>query len=574
MKTARKLGSTLRLIGNLVLGSVAAPALLTAAAASLTACADENDPQTWVKRLDDPAQRPNAIKRLTQFFEDAMTKANKNRDDANVKALLDKIADPLTKTYVAGGLDDKTRKELIKILAETHDPRTSPAIAKALNDYEPGKNEEDVKAVTLSVKATALDGKKVDPTVVEALWNVFGKFRASAPTAAFLARDLQDAIMALKDPSYGAKALEKLAAPIDPKKSGEAADQEFWQLISLQLIGHLKHTAAAKQLVVTLLSPTKARLQAAANAAIMRMPKECEPLVVAAVTGTDPDLKKLADAIPDKAAPAYLCDTLAWLSRPAGRDACLGILASTDNEGIRAALAQNLYRFPSDPKNLAAFRGAYDKLSPSASVALLGGINARGLLARVAGNFYEVTLTDWLVKEITSAKGDKDTMDALQIPALESAIKLMGPSQVRAVGDVVNKEGTEREKSMFKLASAVVEKCKEDANCYVKVLDEPIQSNSGTANMGAIKAAWMAAVYGKDNAAVRGELVKRISKVSDAAARLAIVESVYRMAPNGDDAAADEMERIAKADEGAGNKNVANANMTTVALSLRSRAAK
>lgn len=568
MKTARKLGSTLRLIGQLVLGGAAAPVVL---GASLAACADENDPQTWVKRLDDPAQRANAIKRLTQFFEDAMTKANKNRDDANVKALLDKIADPLTKTYVAGGLDDKTRKELIKILSETHDPRTSPALAKALNDYDPGKNEEDVKSAIISVKAVALEGKKVDQTVIDALWNVFGKWKASAQTAAFLARDLQDAIMAVKDASYGPKALEKLGAPIDPKKASEATDQQVWQLISIQLIGHLKYTAAAKQLVTTLLTPTKSGLQAAANAAIMRMPKETEPLVIAALTGTDADLKKLADAVPDKAAPAFLCDTLAWLSHAAGRDACINVLNAATEDGMRAAIAQNLYRFPADPKTLGAFRDTYAKMAPSSSVALLGGINARGLLARVSGNFYDYTLADWLVKEISGAKGDKDTQDALQIPALESAIKLMGPGQVAAVGDTVNKEGTDREKNMYKLAKAVVDKCKEDAACYVKQLDEPIQSNSGTANMGAIKAAWMSAVYGKADAGVRGELVKRIGKVTDDGARLAIVEAIYRMAPQGDAAAADEMERVAKSDEGAGNKNRANANMTTVALSLRSR---
>jgi hypothetical protein len=34
------------------------------------------------------------------------------------------------------------------------------------------------------------------------------------------------------------------------------------------------------------------------------------------------------------------------------------------------------------------------------------------------------------------------------------------------------------------------------------------------------------------------------------------------------------MERVAKADEEAGNKNAANGSMTTVALSLRSRGAK
>jgi hypothetical protein len=70
--------------------------------------------ETWVKKLGDPIQRPAAIKRLIQFFEDAMTRANKDRNDANVKALLDKIIEPLTKTYVDGDLDERTRIELIK----------------------------------------------------------------------------------------------------------------------------------------------------------------------------------------------------------------------------------------------------------------------------------------------------------------------------------------------------------------------------------------------------------------------------------------------------------------------------
>jgi hypothetical protein len=90
--------------------------------------------------------------------------------------------------------------------------------------------------------------------------------------------------------------------------------------------------------------------------------------------------------------------------------------------------------------------------------------------------------------------------------------------------------------------------------------------------MTAIKAAWMVAVLGKSDDALRGELVKRIAKVSDPAARLAVIQAVFFMAPKGDTAAADEMDKVSKADEEAGNKNAANDNMATVALSLRSRA--
>lgn len=593
MKIARaqsqhKLRSTLRLVAGLSLsafctGPVSAASVTVGIAcigapllggALLLGCADENDPQTWVKRLDDPAQKPNAIKRLTQFFEDAMTKNNKNREAPPVKALLDKITEPLTKAYVAGNLDDKTRKELIKFLSDTRDPRTSPALAKALNDYDPGKNDEDVKAAAQSVKGMALDNKKVDQTVIDALWNVFGKWHASSQNAAFLARDLQDAIMALKDPSYAQKALDKISVPINPKNAADAADQAVWQLISTQLIGHLKFTAAVKQLAVVMLTPEKQQLQGAAVAALARMPKEAEPVLVSAVNGSDPTLKALADKIPEKAAVALVCDALATISRPQGRDACLAALGAADNVNNRTAIARTLYKYPADAKIVAAFRAAYDKTPNDAVSSLLGGGNARGLLARVASNYYDNALTDWLLKEITTAKGDKDTADALQMPALESAIKLYGPSQKGGVADAVNKEGTEREKSMNKLASAVVDKCKEDANCYVKVLDEPIQSNTGTANMTAVKAAWMAAVYGKDNAGVRNELAKRITKVSDPPTRLAIAQALMYMSPKGDDATATLLEKVVKDDEESGNKNMANADLGNVALTLRARSAQ
>ena len=99
MKTARTLCCTLRLLSATAgLGGIAAPvgavALAATLAASLVACDDDNDPKTWIKRLDDPAQRANAIKRLTQFYEDGMTRASNNASAPEVKSLLDTIVEP------------------------------------------------------------------------------------------------------------------------------------------------------------------------------------------------------------------------------------------------------------------------------------------------------------------------------------------------------------------------------------------------------------------------------------------------------------------------------------------------
>src|SRR5579872_3095027 len=183
LMTSRPLVSTVRLrhaLGStfsaltLATSSLAPLALLVVAGASATlvACDDENDPKTWVKRLDDPAQQANAIKRLTQFYEDGMTKASNNASDPAIKSLLDTIIEPMSKTYTAGSLDDKTRVDLMKFLAETHDPRTQPAIAKALKSFEMGKTDDEIRVSCESINAMAKGGTKLDQGVLDGLWDV------------------------------------------------------------------------------------------------------------------------------------------------------------------------------------------------------------------------------------------------------------------------------------------------------------------------------------------------------------------------------------------------------------------
>ena len=85
------------------------------------------------------------MKRLEQFFEDAVTRANKNIEDPQVKALLDKVAVPLTNTYVNhyDDLDTKTRVSLIKLLSAFRDARTEPAVKKAFEEFSHSLKEDD-----------------------------------------------------------------------------------------------------------------------------------------------------------------------------------------------------------------------------------------------------------------------------------------------------------------------------------------------------------------------------------------------------------------------------------------------
>jgi hypothetical protein len=121
---------------------------------------------------------------------------------------------------------------------------------------------------------------------------------------------------------------------------------------------------------------------------------------------------------------------------------------------------------------------------------------------------------------------------------------------------------------MYKSASAVLDKCKQDAACYVAVLDTPVPSTPPTAKMGHVKAAWMAAIYG--NAQTKTDLVGKVDKVKDGSVRLAMVEAIDHLSPQGDAANADKLEAIVDNDRKL-NVNYATEEVYKIALKLRSR---
>src|SRR5262249_42231406 len=156
----------------------------------------------------------------------------------------------------------------------------------------------------------------------------------------------------------------------------------------------------------------------------LRMPAAAEPELVKALNGGDPDYVKAGEAFKDKANLAIVADTLALLSRPAGRDALLAAIPNADTDTTKTGLAQALVQFPEDPRVEPAFLAAYNRLKWDASVELLGALKPRAALAQAAANFYDPNLTDWLLKEI-----DKAPDSPSKLLLWESALKLMPPAK-------------------------------------------------------------------------------------------------------------------------------------------------
>ena len=564
MKKASALA--LRILSQLC--SVAAAAAPIAAAASVVAgCADESDPKTWVKRLDDPAQRTPAIKRIKEMFDSAMGAANNNREDAKVKGIVDDSVEGLTKTYTAGSLDDKTRKDLIQLLADMGDPRAAPAYAKAFKDFEPGRNDEDVKFAAQGTMRLSGAGKLQDQGLIDALWDCFAKFQPSKAKSINLVKDLQAAVKTVKHDSYGPKAVALLAAPVDPKSPESMMDHvQFWQLTAAQLIGDTKFTPGVKPLVTALMTPSKKDLIFPVRNALQKMPKEAEPVLIQALKG-EGDFAAQAKGYPENAYVPLVAEPLAYISRPAGKEAVLAALASATTDQNRTMLATYLTYFPADAKLTRAFLDAYAKVNPSAAIAALGGANGHAVLAGTAANFFDPSLTDWILREVAAAKGEAQF--SLPASALPAAIKLMGPEQAKAVEGAVNKiQGQAIEKDMFKSAHTVLDKCKKDVACYLSVLDTPVPSAPPAAKMGHVKAVWMAGMLG--DASTKPALLDRVEKIKDGSVRLALLEAIDHLSPQGDTAAADKLEKLVETDTAAGNKAGVD-EMYRIALKLRSR---
>src|SRR5262249_5230594 len=207
----------------------------------------------------------------------------------------------------------------------------------------------------------------------------------------------------------------------DPKSPEKGMDQlRFWQLTAAQLIGDTKFTAGVGPLVKVLMTPTKKDLTFPVRLALHKMPKEAEPELIKALKG-EGDYAKLAESYPEHAYVPLIAEPLAYISRPTGLTAIMNALGSASTDQNRTMLATYVTYFPTDPKLVKAYTDAYTKVAPNAAIALMGGSNGHAILAGSAANFFDPSLTDWILREVASARGE--AADALPVSGLPAAMK-------------------------------------------------------------------------------------------------------------------------------------------------------
>lgn len=574
---------TSSLVRSLLLGSCTAVVGTVMGATVLVGCKDESQPEYWIDKLEDPAWKPRAIKRLEQFFEDAMTRSNNDVGSPQVKGLVDQIVEPLTKIYATDyeNLDEKTRETLIKLLASFRDKRTEPGLKRAFEEFaKRGRGGRDVKWATRAVADMDLN------SLSDTIFGAFDKLRADSEDGAIAYRDLADAMMRLKSKGWVGPLSSKLEADInkiDPQKKdtiSDYKDQVYWQATAAKVLGEIGDTAAIEPLLKVLLDPAKGDVHTTALLALVKIGKPSLDPTVKLLNGQDTKLTEFSAARYKRAtgAPQLPKDkphvqtaavVLGMLGRSEALQPLSAALNAAQEDGTKALLAREITKIvPASAASKDVFKQAYEGISGDT---LTQQTNAIMMLTEAAGTFFDSSLIGWLLERAEKVEASPDVKKGIQGVITVTAIKLMKPDQVGLVSGAVAKYGTQIEKDAFQRASALLKSCGEKAACYLTEMEKSTNQDAKN-QFTALKAGYMLAIFGNEQ--TRDDIVKSMASFENAAVRYVASQAIDRLSPKGAPAVADQLNAIIQknAKTADGDKIAGDEPLKQVMYRLRSRA--
>lgn len=554
------------LIARISFGTAAVAVTTGIVATTLVGCKDDSQPDYWVDKLADSAWRPRAIKRLEQFYEDVITRSNKDTASPEVKALLDKIAEPLTKAYVQyyEDYDVKTRVSLIKLLSSFKDPRTEPAIKKALDEFaKHPKTDKDNADVKWAARAA---GMLKLPSLGDPLLQAFMKLRASTMLGGITYKDMNEAMSDMKQPSWSGPLRTMMEADIVlPKGAGDKdkidpyRDQLFWQTTAAKLLGELKDAAAVDPLLKVMLDPAKADVQMTALLALVKIGKPVLPEAIKLLKGENEKLKAFAtrrakETGAEKVDEESYQKTAALILGTMGRSEAIAPMVemakNLKNDGTKALIARELAKLPETNESKEAFKVVFESTPLDATIP--PGDPALQLLAESAAQFYDPNMIDWLLFRAEKTAGSGDDKTAFQSTVLATVLKLAKPNQLDTVRAAVKKYGTQMEKDFLGMAEKQLKACGDRVGCYLSEIEKGENQEQKT-QFTAIKAAYMIGIFGNDQA--RSELIDRLGSIDNAAVRYAAAQTIDQLSPKGSKEAAKKLNAIIEANEKTADSN-------------------
>jgi len=562
----------------------------TAMATTVVGCKDESQPEYWVEKLNDRAWKPRSIKRLEQFVEDALTKADKDLSKDEVQNLLKLIVDPLTKTYVDDfdTLDTKTRVSLIKLIASFRDERTVPALKKAFDEFAAKPKDKDYEDMKWASRATAdlrKEGKGAE--LAEPMLNAFLKLKFTSQVGGITYKDLTAAMLVKPEKSWAGPLTAAIGTEIPKPKQGEVAlqktinDQIFWQTTSARILGELGEASAIEPLFMLILDPTKGSVATTAVMALVKLGKPAAERAVKLLKGEDEKLKahslakmqKFTDAKEPPKDEPYVQMAAIILGSMGRTDTIAPMIEvmKAQKGGNQALIAQELAKIPATDESKAAFKEVFEAQSLDSRMPP-GGANSLLALTEAASLFFDASMVPWLLERADKQKGSGEDLKTFQANVSVTAMKLMKADQAAAVKAAVEKYGTKIEKDSFAQAEELLKQCGDRVDCYLEKVEKSENQDQKNQFIG-IKAAYMIGILGDEKA--RDGLVDRLDTIENAAIRFVVSTCIDRLTPKGSVEVADKIQKIIdrNAESPDRAKAQADAPLQTVNYRIRARTA-
>ncbi|HKY36777.1 MAG TPA: hypothetical protein VJN18_12600 [Polyangiaceae bacterium] len=551
LRSSRTVVSLLR---SLVLSTATTTTAMVLVTSSLVACQDESQPEYWVGKLDDATWKARAVKRLEQFFEDAVTKNGNDIKAQGVQDVISKTVEPLTKAYVEGydSLDTKTRVMLIKLLSSYRDKRAEPAFKKAFEQFiktpATAKDESDVKWAAQATGNLKLES--LATPMVEA----FAKLRASTMLGGVTYKDYLEAMLDMPSKSWVGPLIQRLEPEITPPGKDKAAvdpfrDQLYWQTTAARLLGVIGDPQAVEPLMKVVLDPTKGDVAPTAVTALIKLGKPTVDAASKLLSGKDEKLagfamRRLKEVSGKEPSGTPYVATAAIILGASGRsDATPALIAAVGSEkdaSTRAVMARELAKVPATEDSKAAFKTAFESLSLETTMPTGG--SALEQLTEAAGQFFDPGMVPWLLERAAATKGGADDTKAFQAGVTQAVLKLAKPDQLGTVKAATDRYGSaDIEQKLYKQVDTLVKACGDRAACYVAAIQKS-ENQEQVNQFTGVKAGYMIAILGSDSA--RDDLVAALPSITNASVRYVASLAIDRLTPKGSKAVTEKLNAL------------------------------
>ncbi|HEX6242730.1 MAG TPA: hypothetical protein VFZ61_17575, partial [Polyangiales bacterium] len=252
-------------------------------ALGLSAChASPDDPAGQAGELGDPVRREFALGNLTRLYGKVLTDNKSDRNAGPVKQFTDVTVDKLTQTYVDHPEDTRGGEIILSLLFEMRDPRSLPALLKAL-DWRTEVNEEHAITAARTLAVIAIpSGQK--SAVVSKLANALDRVSGKRPVDNRMRVEFLRTLGELNDPG-ASEVLTKVALR-------QSEEQNFLiNNLAVEQLGKLADAATVPSLVEALFlfdpSDPRNRLTGSVPAALVRIGKPSLAPLLAVLKGED-----------------------------------------------------------------------------------------------------------------------------------------------------------------------------------------------------------------------------------------------------------------------------------------------